>query len=262
MSLNVISKQIKTLQDSCEPFLNIYKMSDEEKQKLIQKPLPLQIQAFDNIINECKEEITTSSIEKITGVLHLLYKITIKPFDPNSISVAMEDFISNQLLCEDSGISEQKLLQMKNIVQDITNIQLSLVSMINKLNKDAKKWYVFNSSKRKKLSQLYKSLNETKNNINLQLEFDAKKISAKVVDDFYNTFIFFAYLTRISIIFKEELLCIELTSFLDRYIKVIELVFNGRHLKSEDMIYYYIIYELNGLKNIIYERTLQEKIAI
>lgn len=60
-----------------------------------------------------------------------------------------------------------------------------------------------------------------------------------------------------SIAQEEELLTIEIANALDRYIKIINLIFNGRHLKHQDMLYYYAVYELNELKDIIYSHISQ-----
>ncbi len=248
MNIQALSKQITDFENTCSSFLD--KLSEEELQKLNAEPTILQIKAFNSIVSECKDEVKEAPIERMSSILKLLFDVDTEEFDIQNISKTMENFVNYKL--NSFKNSESKLNSMKKIHQNIDHILNSLQHQYKDLQKESKKIYVFNGSKLKTIKSLAIRLNELKQNIRLQMEYDAKAISNDIIKDFYNIYIFFLFLSYMTIAQEEELLSIEIVNEIDRFVKVIELVFNGRTLKNQDMLYYYAIYELNELKNIIY----------
>lgn len=251
--INKIHKETKALKKQCEPFLTISKLSDEEKAELEKTPTPLQIKAFDTIVNECKKEVQSSSTKKMSHILKLLYDIETDPFDYNEIGKAMENFSSSQLKHNLSGISASHIEDMGVMVDNISNVLNSLVAEYQNLAKENKKWYVFQGKRPKVIATLIQDLSKLKSNLELQMEYDAKKLTELIIDDFYNIYIFFSYLIHFAISQNQQLLSIEIANFLDKYIQIINPIFNKRSLKSQDMLYHYVLYELRELKVTIFE---------
>lgn len=257
MNLRQISQEINRLEEYCKTFLTIENLNEEERDELTKPPTPLQIKAFNAIVNECKEELNNITMEKMSGVLRLLYNIESEPFELEKISIAMEDFVNKQLISNSLHVTEPYLNSMKSVVQNINIIYELLLAKQKQSQKESKKWYVFNKNKRVQISQSLQKLSKLKKSIELQMEFDSKELVNHIINDFYNIYIFFSYIIHMSIAQEEELLTIEIANALDRYIKIINLIFNGRHLKHQDMLYYYAVYELNELKDIIYSHISQ-----
>lgn len=260
MNYNKLNKDISTLEGDCDGFLTISKLEAEERERLnAPAPTPIQIKAFDAIVNECKDEISHASLEKMASSLSLLYNLNIQPFDAEVISQKIEEFVSKQLNSEKIETNEKKIKMMQNIVENIDQIREALAKELKKIHKESQKWYVFNSSKRKNYSDLYRRATVLKKNIELQMEYESKDIAQVIIDDFYNIYIFFSYLIHLCIKHNQQLLSIEIADFLDRYIKIINHIFNNRHLKAQDMLYYYVIYELDELRNLIYNQITEKK---
>lgn len=253
ININKIHQEVQILKEECDPFLTITKLSDEEKAKLEKIPSPLQIKAFDTIVNECKNEVKSSTIEKMAHILKLLYDIETEPFDYENIGKAMETFSYKQLQDNLSGITAEQIEDMGVMVENIDNILNSLVSEYKNLAKENKKWYVFQGRRPEVIATNIKELSKLKSSLELQMEYDAKKLAELIIDDFYNVYIFFSYLIHFSIAQNQQLLCIEIANSLDKYIKIINPIFNKRSLKSQDMLYHYVLYELRELKVTIFE---------
>ncbi len=253
MNLKKVGKNIENLVNECEIFLSIDEIDDEEKEK-INKPFnPLHIMTFNNIIDECKMEIRNSNLDKIANDLQLLYRIKSDPFDYHTISEALDNFVTNQLKSTNLHVSEESLKIMVKITENIKIIQESLKIEMKRLTKEAENFYVFNKKSRKKIIKYSQILKSLENKICIQMEYDSKIIAKNIIEDFYNTYIFLSFLIKLAIAKNQYILGIEIANAIDRYTNIVSLVFNGRKLKNQDMLYYYLIHELNELKNIIYE---------
>lgn len=253
MKLRKITKNIDDLVEDCKIFLTVLNLTDEEKENLNKPHNILQLKSFNAIINECKDEIKNSTIEKKIGILRLLYNIECNPFNPDTISQSLDDFVTSQLKPANLNNTEDDLKNMSKIVDDIKVIQESLILEVKRLEKESKKFYVFNRYKRKKIYKYFGILSSLKSQIYLQLEYDAKNLAKNIINDFYNTYIFLSYLLSLCFANRQQILAIEIANAADRYINIINLIFNDRHLKNQDMLYYYLIYELNEMKDYIYQ---------
>lgn len=253
MNINKIYKETKILKEKCEPFLTIAKLDKEEREKLETTPNPLQIKAFDNIVYECKQEVRNSTPKKMSHILKLLYDVETEPFDPHAVNNTMETFSQKQLQNNKIGITATQIDDMATIVDNIDDVLNGLMSEYKNLNKRNKKWYVFQGNKPKIIGNIIRELAALRKKLKLQMEYDAKKIAEIIIDDFYNIYIFFSYLIYFSISQNKQLLSIEIANFLDRYIKIINPIFNNRSLKNQDMFYHYVLYELRELKVTIFE---------
>ncbi len=248
MDAKVLTDEIEQIVQECDVFLSTKDFSDEQKQELVKTPSNLQIKAFNTIVNECKEEAQGASFERMSGVMKLLYDIEIKPFYPKRISKHLHKFLGEKLYPKNLSISETNIEDMICIVKNIEQVCHGILNYVQEKNHKA-----MDSQKVDELKEALAKLVDLKQKIEYQIEHDAKKIADNIVDDFYNVYIFFTYILRMCMLKNQQLLSVELASFLDRYINVINYTFSKRHLKSQDMIYYYVAYELNELQLKIYK---------
>ncbi len=252
MDLDIIRNEVENLENACDGFLTVKNMTDEELERQNIQPSLLDIKAFNSIVADCKEEVKNASIEKMVSVLKLLFNIETESFDIKNVSLNVDNFVNERLNSGVYAVGEKELNSMKIILKNMEDINkhLTQVQIGGKKNKKA-------ISKNKELSALASKLNLLATDIKLQMEYDAKKIVNKIVDDFYNIYIFFSFIVYMTIAQEEELLSIEIANELDRFTKVIDCVFNGRALKNQDMLYYYAVHELSELKEAIYVHISQ-----
>lgn len=248
MNIKKLIKDIDELEKKCETFLTITEKNEDEE--AVQNPNPLQIKAFDAIVRECKEEVQEASKEKMLGVLRLLYNIDTDNFDVTQISNSLENFVYQQLESSYSRITETHILNMRIIVKNINFIRASIALEQKRILSNKKSP---SKSKNTKLVDSFQRLSQLRKKIELQIENDSRELISLIIDDFYNIYIFFSYIIKISATKNEHLLAMEIANYLDRYIKIINLIFNNRHLKSQDMLYYYVIHELSELKDIVFK---------
>jgi len=246
MKLSILNTKITALEDICKPFL--LKTEEVDSNEKIIDNVSLKIKAFDEIIKECKEEVRIASEEHMEHVLELLYGLqSISNVDEN-----LEHYVTRQIADVNMEVNETKINSLKTI---ISNVQIIIDYLIleykNTLHVN-KEWYSFKGSKLKKYQSFLRRLVALKESLEIQLEEDSKKLSLSIIEDFYNLYIFFSFLTNLSIKRKQDILLIEIASTLDRYIDVIEPSFSDRFLHHNDMIYHYAIYEIKELKDKIF----------
>ncbi len=253
MNINQITKEIEILKEQCSTFLIVEEPADEEKTQINQIQNSLQVKAFNGIVSECKEEIEDSDFKKMSGVLKLLYNLDLEPFVSENVSKRIDTFLTTKLCNDSLDIGETQIQNMEKLVKNIDYLCNIINAEFLKLKKKEKKLFGSNKKTQRKLRENFQTLLELKQKIQLQMEYSSKQIADNIIDDFYNIYIFFSYIIQILIEKKQQLLSIEVANFLDRYINVTKYIFNNRQLKSQDMIYYYAVYELDELKKSIYE---------
>lgn len=244
MKLSKLNTKITALEDICKPF--VHKIEEVDKNEKDIDNLALRVKAFDEIIKECKEEVSAASEEHMEHVLKLLYGMEINEDE------SLDKYISQQIDNEYMEVNETKIKSLKMILANIEDVIDSLRLEYKNILHVNKEWYSFKSNKLKEYATFLKRLVALKESLEIQLEEDSKKISLSIIDDFYSLYIFFSFLIHLSIKKEKEILLIEIASKLDRYIEVIEPSFSDRFLHHNDMLYHYAIYEIKELKDKIF----------
>ena len=80
------------------------------------------------------------------------------------------------------------------------------------------------------------------------LKTQASVISNVILGEFKIMYKFFLYAVFIAKKRDDQLLLAEIISVCDKIAAMIEPVFGGQSLKTDELIYYYLVYELRGFK--------------
>jgi hypothetical protein len=251
MKLSELITAIDNLELVCSSFLEKKEEKKDKKDKK-DESITLKIKAFDEIIQECKDEVDSASFEHKIHVLKLLYGVEINGYNFSSIDNSLDNYVSGQIDSAHTEVNEYKINSIKSIILSVDEIVEKLAIEYKNILHINSKWYRFQGRKLKTYSKLLTKLMNLKEKLKIQLEIDSKKISFMIIENFYNIYIFFSFLISICIQKNREIFLIEIANRLDRYIEVIEPSFSGRVLHHDDMMYHYAIYELKELKDIIF----------
>jgi len=246
MKLKKLQDKIDELEATCKIFIT----SDIEEESEDNTSMALKIKSFDALVVECKEEIKEADKDQMEHVLKLLFNVDINREDDTDND--LEKFINSQISNNSIDANEKSILSLKNLILNIDNIGHSIIIEYKKCLENNKKWYIFNTKKIEKYNVLIQKLKDLKNSLEKRLEVDSKKISFFIVENFYNSYIFFSFMINLAVLEKKELLLIEIASSIERYVDIIEPSFNHRALQQKDMLYHYTIYELLELKKDIF----------
>jgi len=248
MKLKKLQEKIDELEATCK----IFTINDNEEKPDDTTNMALKIKSFDALVVECKEEIKEADKDQMEHVLKLLFGVNIHKESEDDIDDDLEKFINSQISNNSIDVNEKSILSLKNLISNIDNIGLTIIIDYKKCVENNKKWYIFNTLKIQKYNVLIQKLKDLKDSLEGRLEVDSKKISFFIVENFYNSYIFFSFMINLAVLEKKELLLIEIASSIERYVNIIEPSFNHRALQQKDMLYHYTIYELLELKKYIF----------
>lgn len=235
--------KIDKLNQTCQPFLDDIKTEEKKESDII-----LQLKVFNELIAECKEELSRSTNSHKEYILQSLYSIDTNNSSSEILHQNVEKFIKMHL---DKGMlseSEKRISTLQKIVLDIEKIIDSLKIEYVKIINDKKTPLFFYHEKLKEIEKSSTMLSTLKKDLEKKLEQTSVTSASYIIEDFYNFYIFISFLLSTEKIAKNELLILEMINILDRYINLITPAFSNRSLQHQDMIYHYALYELKELK--------------
>ena len=246
MKIKKLESKIETLEEICKIFLTIKEASSDEPNENIS----LKIKAFDEIVKDCKNELLSSDYEGKIKILKLLYG-----FD--DLDVALNDsldyYMKGQADIEPIKQFEHNINSLKDLEASIETMIVEIASYYKNLEQINKKLYRFEGTKLRRYKKCLDRLLSLKDDLSLKLEGDSKEASFLMSENFYSIYIFFSFLISLATQKKKEMLLIEIASRLDGYIEMIKPSFGSRSLHHDDMLYHYILYEINELREQIFK---------
>ncbi|MGP1484612.1 MAG: imidazole glycerol phosphate synthase [Campylobacter sp.] len=168
----------------------------------------------------------------------------------SNISIYLDQIIRRiSIKTEQKGVSLQVSKNMQISAHNIRSImQLLTFEYGNLLKIDSKKWIQKYSKDRDFIRSILINLNKLDKKINQILSAQAQIIANVVLGEFKILYKFFLYSIKTAKMRQDELLLVEIAGMTDRIISMIMPVFSEKSLKTEEMIYHYLTYELKELK--------------
>jgi imidazole glycerol phosphate synthase subunit hisf len=217
-------------------------------------------------LEDCKikSEYEKMSVSEFNSILNSVkkYEVLEKDESPYFVSVfGGEDYYENisdyvdqvirriSLKTEQSGVSLEVSKNLQVCDKDIKDvIDLLSVEYANLLKADSKKWIRKYDDKRKEVSVLLTELTDMQKRLEVILKAYAVVIANVVLSEFKTLYKFFLYCIKTAKARQDELLLIEIAGMTDRIISMISPVFSDKSLKTDEMVYHYLAYELKELK--------------
>ena len=149
---------------------------------------------------------------------------------------------------EKAGVSLKANQDLHESLANISNIIQILVAEYQIQNKKKKKSVFARSGDTVMIRKLLGELVELQNRMNKILHLDSQIVSNVVLENFKTIYTFFYNCIRVAKQRGDELLLVEIAGITDRIIEMIKPVLSGKSLKTNELIYHYLIYELRELK--------------
>lgn len=205
------------------------------------------IKAFAQNINKCKTFIENIKFEQISSFLEQTYGLNLNN-DLSLMSNELNKFTNSLLSPLSHKESEHSLYNLQKSVENLDEILNILVLDFKQLKSKNKKWFSTGSNKINKTRDEIKRILSIKENLELKIEYQARVLSETIIQKISDILLVYSSLSILASKDKNNFLILEIANCIDRIINVIKPSYSNRSLKSQDMIYYYAIYELRELK--------------
>ncbi|QCD52541.1 imidazole glycerol phosphate synthase [Campylobacter sp. RM16192] len=150
---------------------------------------------------------------------------------------------------EKKGVSLEVSSKLQEASKNIKKIvDLFVLEYGNLLKADSKRWIQRNVKEMKIIKNILKDLVEFQKKIDETLKIRANIISNVILSEFKVLYKFFLYSIKIAKKRHDQLLLVEIAGMADRIISMINPIFSDKSLKTEELIYHYLAYELKELK--------------
>lgn len=205
------------------------------------------IKAFAQNINKCKIFIENVKSEQIPSFLENNYSLKLNG-DLNLMSIELHRFTNSLLSPLSHKESEHSLRGFQNSVANLDEILNILMLDFRQLQRKKKKLLSSNAKKINEAKNKIKKILSIKENLEAKIEYEARVLSEAIIQNISDIVIVYSSLSILANKNKNNFFILEIANCIDRIKKVIEPSYSNRSLKSQDMIYYYAIYELRELK--------------
>ena len=150
---------------------------------------------------------------------------------------------------ERKGVSLNASAELQRASQNIKKIiDLLALEYGNLLKADSNRWIPRNGGKMRTIKEILREMMEFQNELNETLKIRANIISNVILGEFKVLYKFFLYSIKIAKNRHDQLLLVEIAGMTDRIISMINPVFSDKSLKTDELIYHYLAYELKELK--------------
>lgn len=175
-------------------------------------------------------------------------------FDNEDYYANVSAYLSQILLeislkSEKNGIStaaNQKLQVAAKNIKDITELLQAQSAIMQKYKR--RSFFDKDAARLRAVKTQLAELLKAQSRLDKLLKMQASIISNVILGEFKIMYKFFLYAVFIAKKRDDQLLLAEIISVCDKIAAMIEPVFGGQSLKTDELIYYYLVYELRGFK--------------
>ncbi|AQW82542.1 hypothetical protein [Campylobacter pinnipediorum] len=136
----------------------------------------------------------------------------------------------------------------KNLKQSLEFIEETMDLLVVEYGNSSKKGYKNTAKHKNKIKETLVALVDLKEKLNKIVYNDSKIVSNVVLNEFESIFSLFSNCIKVAKNRSDELLLVEVASLSDKIMNMIEPVFVNKSLNPDELIYYYLFYELKELK--------------
>jgi hypothetical protein len=232
-------------------------LSLEEKQEnLNHRDIYLEILTCETIIDECKAEVDSSSLEEIEANLNLVYHMDLDQHDGHENTLVKLDQVASKFLSSQKykqDVDEKLLAHHREDMDLILGIKEVLQDRLFILRQE-KRWFFFPKTiaihKYEKVLQEFETVEvEIRENFTRISEI----ITTYIVESFHYIYLYFSYVIKYFFYTDNQLVLVEIAATIDRFINVMQPLVKTTTLKNENLRNFYVIYEFKVLKDLIIE---------
>ncbi len=251
--LVVIEHCKKTLSDLHKEYdaLNLY---EKESKKAVKHDIYLEIATCESIIDECRDEVNSSSLEEIKEMLNVVYHMQLGEHNGRESALVKLDEITSKFLSSKKykeNVNEKLLEGFRSDMDLILGIKEILEDRLFVV-RHKRRWFFFPQTI---LIQRYEKLLADFESIEVKIRENFTRVSeiitSYIVESFHYIYLYFSYIIRYFLHAENQLVLVEIAASIDRFINVMQPLVKSTTLKNENLRNFYVIYELNTLKELI-----------
>ena len=226
---------------------------DEEdlKKVLYKHDIHLEILTCESIIDDCKIEVQNSSIEEIEAIVDVVYHMKLHQEGDKNTLVKLDEVTSKFLSSKKhkQNVDENVLASYRKDMNLILGIKSILEDRVDQLHKE-KTWFIFsNSALIKEYEKYLASFSLLESKMLQRFNFMSELVTNYIVESFHYIYLYFSYMIKYFIQTENQLILVEIAASIDRFIHIMQPLVKESSLKNENLRNFYVIYELNVLKD-------------
>ena len=250
----IIQRCESTLADLHKEYDEVHLSLDETVKPPKHSDIYLEILTCENIIEECKEEVSRSSLQEIQENLNLVYHMKLGQNDGHENTLVKLDQVASKFLSSKKykqDVDEKLLDRHREDMDFILNIKKVLQDRLFVLRQE-RKWFIFPKTV---VIHRYEKILDDFEVIEAEIIKNFTRISeiitAYIVESFHYIYLYFSYIIKYFLHAGNQLVLVEIAASIDRFMNVMQPLVKTSTLKNENLRNFYVIYEFKVLKDII-----------
>ena len=224
----------------------------------IHKPkhdIHLEILTCESIIKECAVEVESSSLEEIVETVKVVYHMNLSSSVEENSLLKLDEVTSKFLSSKKHKyeVNEEVLDAFREDMHLLLAVKDALNLRVSQLKKE-KKWLFFiDRSLIEQYQKLLASFAALETKMLTAFNFMSELVTSYIVESFHYIYLCFAYMIKFFKQTNNQLVLVEIAASIDRFINIMQPLVKDTSLKNENLRNFYVIYELNVLKEKIVE---------
>lgn len=223
--------------------------------KLPTHDIHLEILTCESIIEKCKLEVKQSNLEEIVEIVKVVYHMDLAQYDQDNGLLALDEVTSKILSSKKytKDVDEAVLARFREDMALILAIKKILQERVDQLHKE-KTWFIFsNTALIKEYDRFLSSFSAIETQMLTYFNYMSELVTSYIVESFHYIYRYFSYMIKYFIGRDKQLVLVEIAASIDRFINIMQPLVKETSLKNENLRNFYVIYELNVLKDQIIE---------
>ncbi|MGG7073323.1 imidazole glycerol phosphate synthase [Campylobacter sp. 9BO] len=219
----------------------------ERDEELLAKELEpcMDVFEFNSAIDKTKEKIRNTADE---GTFFKNVFNTNDYYENISLYLEQVQFSIDHKI-KKSGISPESNIKLQKSLKTIEDtIGILVTEYGNSIKADKYRFIKRDNTVRVNIKKVLNELVALKKRLEKVIKIESKIISNVILKDFKTIFTFFANCVKVAKSRKDELLLVEIAGISDKFLNMIKPVFGDKSLETDNMIYYYLFYEIREIK--------------
>lgn len=218
--------------------------------KLPVHDIHLEILTCESIIDDCKVEVQQSSLEEIVEIVKVVYHMDLSQSDQKNGLLKLDQVTSKFLSStkHKKDVDEVVLARFREDMNLILGIKEILQARVDQLHKE-KTWFIFsNTALIKEYERYISSFADIETQMLTCFNFMSELVTSYIVESFHYIYLYFSYMIKYFTGTGNQLVLVEVAASIDRFINIMQPLVKETSLRNENLRNFYVIYELNALK--------------
>lgn len=237
MDFKHIKDQIAKLKEEIATF--------EKDEEILKTESCMDVFEFNKVVDKVKERLNKTTDEGA------FFKNVFNTDDyyENISSYLEQTQLAIEHKIKRSGVSPEANKRLQESLKNVQDtIDILIIEHGNSIKKDKNKFIKTGVKLRAEIKNALTELVEIRKSLIKIINLESKFISNVILKEFKTIFTFFSNCVRVAKSRGDELLLVEIAGISDKILNMIQPIFGKKSLDINNLIYYYLFYEIRELK--------------